>query len=157
MRKNASMSTRDRVEQDLRAALKAGDKDKVSTLRLLLSDLKNEEMRRSSPLDEDTFVAVARKAIKQRQESSQQFRAGGREEAARREEAEAELLSSYLPAAPSDDLLRRAAREALAASTLSGNAAMGPAIKALRERFGAAADGATLSRIVREVLQAPSS
>jgi hypothetical protein len=145
------------LEQDLRAALKAGEKEKVSTLRMLLSDLKNEEMRRPAPLDEDAFVAVARKAIKQRQESAQQFRGGGRDQAADREESEARLIANYLPAAPSEATLREAANEVLAASDLNGNAAMGPAIKALRERFGSAADGATISRVVREALQARAS
>ena len=85
------------VESDLRAALKAGDKEKLATLRLLLADVKNERIRRGSKVDTKTFAGLVRKAIKQRGEAAEQFRAGGRLELAEKEEREAAILEAYLP------------------------------------------------------------
>lgn len=147
------MSTpQERVEHDVRAAMKSGDKERLGTLRMLLSEVKNERIRRGGEVDDAGFVAVVRKGIKQRHESAEQFRRGGREEAAAREEREAVLLGEYLPQQASEDEVRAAVRELVAAEGLSGPAAMGRVMKETLARFGSRVDGATVSRIAREVL-----
>jgi uncharacterized protein YqeY len=145
---------RERLEADVRAALKAGERDRLSNLRLLLAELNNETLKRGAELDEGAFVAVVRRAIKQRQEAAQQFRAGGRAEPAAREEREAAELAAYLPQQASEPELRAAASAVIGELGLSGPGAIGPAMKEMRGRFGERADGATISRIVREVLGA---
>lgn len=142
----------ERVEGDVRAAMKSGDKERLGTLRMLLSEVKNERIRRGGEVDEAGFVAVVRKGIKQRHESAEQFRRGGREDAAAREEREAEMLGEYLPQQASEDEIRAAVRDLVAAEGLSGPAAMGRVMKETLARFGSRADGATVSRIAREVL-----
>ena len=99
------MSTpQERIETEVREALKARQKERLSTLRMLLNTLKNERIRTGQEVDEATFLKLVRKSIKQRQESSQQFRQGGRQELAEKEDREADILTAYLPPAVDDDL-----------------------------------------------------
>jgi len=144
-----------RIEADLKAAMKAGDKERLSTLRLLLTEIKNERIRRGAEVDEAGFASLARKAIKQREEAAEQYRKGGRPELAEKEENEAKLLAAYLPAQIDEASLRAAIQALVAERGLSGPAAMGPVMKEMLARFGATADGAVVSRLAREVLAGP--
>jgi uncharacterized protein YqeY len=142
-----------RIESDLKTAMKAGDKERLSTLRMLLADVKNERIRRGGEVDEPGLVALVRKGIKQRQESAEQFRRGGREEQAAKEEREAEHLGEYLPQQASEEEVRAAVVELVEAEGLAGPAAMGRVMRATMDRFGSRADGATVNRLAREVLE----
>jgi uncharacterized protein YqeY len=141
-----------RIETDLKAAMKAGEKDRLSTLRMLLTEIKNERIRRGSEVDESGFVALVRKAIKQREEAAGQFRTGQREELAAKEEGEAKILATYLPAQVDEAQIRSAVEALVAERGLSGPAAIGPVMKEMLVRFGSSADGTTINRIAREVL-----
>lgn len=147
------MSTpQERVQDDLKTAMKAGEKERVGTLRMLLAELKNERIAAGGEVDEQRFAALVRKGIKQRHEAAEQFRKGGREESAAKEEREAEQLEAYLPQQASEAEIRAAVEAFIAQENLSGPAAMGRVMKETMGRFGARADGATVSRIAREVL-----
>jgi uncharacterized protein YqeY len=141
-----------RIEADVKAALKAGEKEKLATLRMLLTALKNEKINRGADVDEEGFVSLVRKAIKQREEAATQYRQGGREELAAKEQSEGEILAAYLPAQVGEEQIRAAIEEFVAAQGLSGPAAMGAIMKEMKARFGSSADGATLNRIARETL-----
>lgn len=141
-----------RIENDLKSALKERDKERVSTLRMLLTDVKNERIRRGEEVDEDAFVGLVRKAIKQRGDSAEQFRKAGREESAAKEEREAEILEEYMPRQADEEEIRRAVEELVADKDLSGPGAIGPVMKEMMSRFGARADGAVVNRIARDVL-----
>jgi uncharacterized protein len=141
-----------RIEADVKAALKAGEKEKLGTLRMLLGDLKNEKIRRGGDVDEEGFVSLVRKAIKQREEAATQYRQGAREELAAKEQSEAAILAAYLPAQVDEAQIRAAIQELVDAEGLSGPAAMGRIMKEMKARFGSSADGATLNRIAREML-----
>ena len=140
------------LQADLKTALKAGEKEKVSTLRLLLTALQNERIRSGEAVDEAGFLGLVRKAIKQRKESAEQYRAGGREELAAKEEREAAILEAYLPAQADEDQIRAAIEEYVAAEGLSGPAGIGPVMKEMLSRFAGRADGGTINRIARDVL-----
>ena len=146
-----------RIEADVKAAMKAGEKEKLSTLRMLLTEIKNERIRRGSEVDEAGFVSLVRKAIKQREEAATQFRAGNRQELAAKEESEIGILGNYLPAQVDEGQIRAAVEELVAARNLSGPAAIGPIMKELLARFGSSADGATINRLAREVLAKPAA
>src|ERR1700712_5748760 len=118
-----------RIETDVKAALKAGEKEKLSTLRMLLGEIKNEKIRRMGEVDEAGFVSLVRKAIKQREESAAQYKTGGREELAANEESEAKILETYLPAQVDEEQIRAAIQEVVASRGLSGPAAIGPIMK----------------------------
>jgi uncharacterized protein YqeY len=141
-----------RIEAEVKAAMKSGEKEKLSTLRMLLAEIKNERIRRGDDLDEAGFVSLVRKAIKQREDSISQYRAGGREELAAKEESELTTLGAYLPAQVDEGQIRAAVEEIVATQGLSGPAAMGPIMKGVMARFGSSADGGTINRIAREVL-----
>ena len=145
-----------RIEADVKAAMKAGEKEKLSTLRLLLTEIKNERIRRGSEVDEAGFVSLVRKSIKQREDSVSQYRAGNREELAAKEEAEIKVLQAYPPAQVDEGQIRAAVEELVASRSLAGPAAIGPIMKEMLARFGSSADGATINRIAREVLAKPA-
>jgi len=145
-----------RIEADVKTALKAGEKEKLSTLRMLLTEIKNEKIRRMGEVDEAGFVSLVRKAIKQREEAAAQYKTGGRPELAAKEEAEAKMLAEYLPAQVDEGQIRAAIQEVVDARGLSGPAAIGPIMKEMLARFGSSADGATINRLAREVLAKPA-
>lgn len=142
-----------RIEADVKTAMKSGEKEKLSTLRMLLTEIKNERIRRKGEeVDEAGFVSLVRKAIKQREDSVSQYKQGGREELAAKEEAEIKILEAYLPAQVDETQIRAAVEELVASRGLSGPAAIGPIMKEMLARFGSSADGATINRVARETL-----
>ncbi len=141
-----------RIEAQLKEALKAGDKLRLSTLRLLLTEIKNERIRRGEEVDEAGFLSLVQKGIKQRKDASEQYRRGERPDLADKEEAEAKVLGEFLPEAVSEEELERAVKEVIAAENLSGPAGLGPIMKQLMPRFAGRTDGATLQKIARRLL-----
>jgi uncharacterized protein YqeY len=141
-----------RIEADVKAAMKAGDKEKLATLRMLLTEIKNERIRKGSEVDEDGFVSLVRKAIKQREEGAAGFHKGGRAEMAAKEESEAAFLAGFLPAQVDEAQIRAAIQEVVSSRGLSGPAAIGPIMKEMLARFGSSADGAVINRVARDVL-----
>ena len=141
------MTLADRVKQDLTTAMKAGERDRVGALRLVLSELQKAEKEGSS--DE---VAVLRRERKRRQESATAFREGGRPELAEAEEAEAEVIAGYLPAELSDAELERVVAEAVRATGASEPRDMGKVMGRVMPQVGGRAAGKRVSAKVREAL-----
>ena len=108
------------IETDLKNAMRAGEKERVSTLRLLLAELKNERIRSGGEVTPETFLGLVQKGIKQRQESASQYRDGHRPELAEKEEREADLLRVYLPEPVSETEVREAVRALVAEQGLVG-------------------------------------
>jgi uncharacterized protein YqeY len=136
----------------VKTAMKSGDKERLSTLRMLLGEIKNERIRRGTDVDEAGFISLVRKSIKQREDSVSQYRAGNREELAAKEEAEAKMLAEYLPAQVDEGQIRAAVQALVDERGLSGPAAIGPIMKEMLARFGSSADGAVINRVAREAL-----
>jgi uncharacterized protein YqeY len=141
------MAILDTVMSDLRDAMRAGEKARVSALRLVLS-----ELQKSSKEGSDDELAVLRRERKRRLEAARAYREAGRDDLADGEESEAELIGSYLPAELSDEELReivaRAVRESGAESARDMGRAMGSAMAAVDGR----ADGARVSGLVKAAL-----
>ncbi len=148
----ATETPQHRLETDLRAALKAGEKERLATLRMLLTEL-NYEAIKNGEVDETGFVTLVRRAIKQRDEAAEQFTKGNRPELAAKELREREILATYLPDQVDEESIRAAAHEIAMAEGLAPGIGMGTLMKALREKFGVTADGSTLSRISKETLE----
>jgi uncharacterized protein YqeY len=142
------MTLADRVKQDLTTAMKAGERDRVGALRLVLSELQKAEKEGSS--DE---VAVLRRERKRRQESAAAFRDGGRPELAEAEESEAEVIAAYLPAELSDDELRAIVADAVAETGAASPKDMGQVMKAAMPRVAGRADGRRVSALAQEALR----
>ena len=142
----------DLVQSDLKTAMKAQDKTRVSTLRMLLSELKNERIRAGRDLDEEAFVTVVQRGVKQRNEAASHYRDGGREELAAKEEAEAEILQEYLPEPVSEDEVRAEIRKRIEAEGLEGPKAIGRLMGVLVPQYKGRIDGSELQRLVRDEL-----
>lgn len=142
----------ERIEADVKAAMKARAKERLQTLRMLLTDLKNERIRRGEEVDEAGFVAILRRGVKQRQDAAAGYRDGDRTEQAEAEEREAAILEEYLPDEPSEEEIRAAVEAHVAEHDLSGPQAMGQVMPAMIARFEGRADNKVLSKVVRDVL-----
>jgi uncharacterized protein YqeY len=146
------MTPHDSVAAAVREALKAGDRERVATLRLLLNDIDNERIRGGQAVDEQTFLRLVRRAVKQREESASQYEAGRRPELAERERREIDILSEYLPAELGDDELAAAISEIVEREGLSGAAGVGPVMRQMMQRYAGRVDGARVNRLARELL-----
>lgn len=146
------MTPQETLQQQLADAMKAGDKARTSTLRMLLTAVKNERIARGEEVDDDAFLKIVQKSIKQRREAAELYDKGGRDELAAKERAEAELLESYLPPQADEDEIRAAIEALVAEQGLEGPQAIGVVMKAMMARFAGSADGAVVSRIARDVL-----
>ena len=143
------MTLADRVKQDLTSAMKAGEKDRVGALRLVLSELQKDAKEGAG--DE---LAVLRRERKRRHESATAFRDGGRADRAAAEEAEAEIIEAYLPAELSDEELRAIVADAVAETGAASPKDMGQVMKAAMPRVAGRADGKRVSALAQEALRA---
>ncbi len=143
---------RDRIAGDLREAVRARDEPRKSALRLLSAAIRNAEIEARGELDEGGILAVVQRQAKQRRESIDEFRRGGRDDLVEREELELRALAGYLPEPAAREELVEAAREAIAAAGASGPRDLGKVMPALVERFRGRADGREISAVVRELL-----
>lgn len=141
------MAILDEIKQDLTGAMRAGDKQRVSALRMVLSELQKAEKDRSG--DE---LAVLRRERKRRLEAARAFRDGGREDLASGEEAEGELIGRYLPAELSDEELQAIVERAVAESGAQSAKDMGQAMKSAMAAIAGRADGKRVSGLVRAAL-----
>jgi uncharacterized protein len=141
------MSIADSVKQDLTTAMKAGEKERVGALRLVLS-----ELQKAAKDGNDDEQAILRRERKRRLESATAFRDAGRAELADGEEAEAAIIGAYLPAELGDDELRRIVADAIAESGASTPKDMGGVMKLAMEKTGGRADGKRVSALAREAL-----
>jgi uncharacterized protein YqeY len=142
------MSVTDTVKQDLAAAMRAGERDRVSALRLVLS-----ELQKAAKEGDGDELAVLRRERKRRREAAEAFRNGGREDLATGEEAEAAIIEAYLPAELSDEELRGLVMDAIAETGAESPRDMGRVMKAAMARAGGRADGKRVSALVQEALR----
>jgi uncharacterized protein YqeY len=145
-----------KIEQDIKAALLAGDKRRVSTLRGLKAVLLNVKVatgKRDSGLSDDEVLAQLSKQAKQRQESADMYVQGGDQGRADAELAEKAILEAYLPAQLSEAEVTKLIDEAISETGATGPEAMGQVIGRVKQQAGAAADGAVIARLVKEKLQ----
>jgi uncharacterized protein YqeY len=134
-------------------AMKAKDEARLSTVRMIKAALQKQEIDSMKPLNEATELQVMSTLIKQRRESADLFRKGGREELAAKEEAEINLIESYLPAAPSSVELEEAVHAAIDETGANSPKQMGAVMKAAQARLaGKRVDGKTLSELVKQKL-----
>ena len=141
-----------RLHRDLQAALKAGRKLEASTLRLLLSALKNREVEKQGQLTEPEILQLIVKECNQRRQAIQEFRRGGREDLALKEETELQILEGFLPRAMTPEELLAKAREAIAATGASSVKEMGKVMALLMPQVTGRADGKMVSDLVRQEL-----
>lgn len=143
---------RDKLNEDMKAAMKSGDKVRLSTVRMLISELKNERIAQGKDLDEGSEQRVLTAYAKKRREALEAARAGGRTEIAAREQEELDITMSYLPRQLSEDEIREIVRKHIPAAGAGGPQAFGLVMKAVMAEVGGQADGKVVSGLVRELM-----
>jgi hypothetical protein len=147
----------ERIDQDIKAALLAGDKTTATTLRGVKAVLLNVKVatgKRDSGLSDEEVMPILAKEAKKRQESADLYIQGGNQAKADAELSEKALIEAYLPAQLSETEIKSVIDEVVAQSGLAeqGMAAMGPVIGQVKAKLGASADGALIARLVKEKL-----
>ncbi len=141
-----------KVEADLKAAMKSGDKRRVGTLRLLLSVLKNERINAGRELTQEEAEAVARRAVKQRKEAIALYEQGNRADLAAAEKEELAILEGYLPQAMPEAELEATVRAIIAEKGFSSARDVGQLMKELMARHRGRVDGKRAQEIARKIL-----
>jgi uncharacterized protein YqeY len=142
----------DKVRADMTAAMKAQEKERLSTLRMLQSSLKNEQINVGHELSDEEAMTVIRKAMKQREDSIEQYTNAGRTELAEKERSEMELLKTYLPPELTDAEVESGLREIIASTGAQSKKDFGKVMKEATARFKGRVDGKKIQEIVQRLL-----
>jgi uncharacterized protein YqeY len=148
------MSLKDRITEDMKAALRARDAVRLSAIRLLLAAIQQREVDERITLGDAEVVSVIEKMLKQRRDSLQQFEAAGRQDLADKEKFEVTVLQAYMPKALSEAEVEAAVMEAVGASGAKGMQDMGKVMALLKPKLAGRADMAKVSALVKSKLGA---
>jgi uncharacterized protein YqeY len=146
----------ERLDEDAKAAMRAGEKVRLGSLRRARAALKNAEIENRGALSDDAAVRVLRGLVKQHRESIDQFQAGGREDLVARETEEMAVLESYLPAQMDEAAIEGVVSEVIAAEGAAGPGDLGRVMKAAMARVGGQADGNEVRAIAQRLLEGGS-
>ena len=147
------MSLQQRLDDDLKGAIKSSDKLKTSVLRMLKAAIKNKQVEKNRELSEEEVISVISTLSKQRRESIELFSKGGREDLADKEKQELLILQAYLPSQLTPDQLDRLIVETIQESSAEGVKDMGKVMRLLMPRIKGAADGKLVNQRVKELLE----
>ncbi len=143
----------ERIEVDLKDALKRSDRLKVSVLRMIKASIKNKEIEKGSPLSDEEIISVLTSLSKQRRESIEEFRRAGREELVEKETAELSVLQSYMPEQLSEEELNDIINSAIQESGATSVRDIGKVMKIVMPRVKGRADGKVVNQKVRAILE----
>ncbi len=141
------------IEEDLRTALKSGNKDEVSVLRTLKSSFNNARIEKGEDLDEADYIKVLEKEAKQRKESIESYESVGQHERAEKERTELAVIERYLPESLSETELEELIVDAIAEVGATNAREMGSVMKVLQPKIAGRADGGEVAEKVRQHLQ----
>jgi len=146
------MALKDRITEDMKTAMRAGDKERLGTVRLLLAAIKQREVDERITLDDGQILAVIEKMIKQRRESITQFEIGGRSDLVAKENAEIGVLQAYLPAQLTPSELETLIAEAIAATGAASIKDMGKVMGFVKPKAQGRTDMGALSARIKQKL-----
>lgn len=148
------MSLKDKIVSDLTAAMKAKDVNRLSTLRMVKSNLMNRQIEKGGELTDEEITKAMQSLVKQRKDSIEQYKSAGRDELAEKEAAEIAVIEEYLPQAASAEEIERAVSQAIAETGASSMKEMGAVMKAAQAKLsGKTVDGKLMSETVKGKLQ----
>nr|WP_302104481.1 GatB/YqeY domain-containing protein [Polycladomyces sp. WAk] len=142
----------ERLNQDMKTAMKNKEKTKLSVIRMLRSEIKNEEIQRQHELSDEEVIEVLMRELKKRKDALQQFEDAGRDDLVQQLREEIAVIEPYLPEQLSEEELRELVREVVQETGASSKADMGKVMKAIMPRVKGRADGKLVNRLVQEVL-----
>jgi len=146
------MSVMERLNQDMKQAMKDKAAGKLSVIRMVKAALKNEEINKGRLLSEDEELTILTRELKQRRDSLQEFEKAGREDLAEKTREEIAVLTEYLPAQLSEDEIRQIVREAISATGAVSKKEMGKVMGAIMPKVKGRADGTLVQKIVSDEL-----
>jgi uncharacterized protein YqeY len=149
---NQEANLKQKLSDDLKAAMKSGDTVKRSTLRMLMSDINNAEIAKKAPLGDSDVLGVIAKEVKQHQESIVAFKEGNRPDLVEKEEVEMAILQEYLPEQMSRDDIIAEVRQVIADIGAQGPGDKGKVMQQLMPKMKGRADGKEINEIVTELL-----
>ncbi|MGD9143156.1 MAG: GatB/YqeY domain-containing protein [Dehalococcoidia bacterium] len=149
---NQEANLKQKLSDDLKAAMKSGDTVKRSTLRMLMSAINNAEIAKKAPLGDSDVLGIIAKEVKQHQESIASFKEGNRPDLVEKEEAEMAILQEYLPEQMSRDDIIVEARQVIADIGAQGPGDKGKVMQQLMPKMKGRADGKEINEIVTELL-----
>jgi uncharacterized protein YqeY len=146
------MALKDRITEDMKTAMRAGEKERLGTIRLILSAVKQREVDERIQLDDGQVLAAIEKMVKQRREAITQFEAGGRADLVAKETAEIAILQTYLPAQMSDADIDGVIAEAIASTGAASIKDMGKVMAAVKAKAQGRADMGAVSARIKQKL-----
>lgn len=146
------MNLKEKIEFDMREALRSGEKLKLSALRLLLSEIKNAEIAKRKTASDDEVIEVVSRELRRRDESIQEFEKAGREDLVAKEKSEAKVLKSYLPPQLSLEEVEEIIRTAINDTGASNLKEMGKVMSSVMPQIKGRADGKMASEMVKKML-----
>lgn len=150
------MSLKEKLTADMKEAMKAREKgrQRLGVIRMVRGAIRQQEIDGQKELDDDAVLAVISKEVKQRRDSIEEFKKGGREDLVAQNEAEIAVLMAYLPQQMAEDEIRKLVQDAITATGASSPKEMGKVMKELMPKVKGRADGKLVNQIVRELLNA---
>ena len=146
------MTLKDRITEDMKTAMRAGEKERLATIRLIVAAVKQREVDERIALDDSQVLAAIEKMIKQRKEAIVQFEAGGRADLVAKETAEIAILQAYLPAQMSDAEIDALIAEAIASTGAASIKDMGKVMGAVKAKAQGRADMGAVSARIKQKL-----
>lgn len=146
------MSLKERLKADMIASMKNKEKERLEAIRFVQAAIKKVEVDTRKDLDDAAVIGILSNAAKQRKDSIEQFRKGGREDLATKEEAELKIIQGYLPAQISSDDLAKAVEAAISETGAKGMKDMGTVMKAVLAKVAGQAEGSAVSDMVKKKL-----
>jgi uncharacterized protein YqeY len=143
------MSLKDRIQEDMKGAMRSGDKDRLGTIRLIMAAVKQREVDERITLDDTQLLAVLEKMGKQRRESIAQFQAGGRADLVAKENAELTIINAYMPAPLADDELDALINQAISETGASSIKDMGKVMGIIKAKAQGRADMAAVGARIK--------
>lgn len=146
------MSLKDRINEDMKSAMRAKNADRLGAIRLLLAAIKQREVDERKELDDAAITVVIEKMLKQRRDSIAQFEQGGRQDLAEKERFEVRVLQEYMPRGLSDEEIKTAVAEVISMTGARGPQDMGKVMAALKGKLAGRADMGKVSGLVKAKL-----
>ena len=146
------MALRDQIDADMKAAMKAQDKQKLDAIRMLKSEYRKKEIDDRVTLDDDALAGLLAKLVKQRQDSIDQYKAGGRQDLVDKETFELNIIQSYMPKQMSEDEVKALVAAAVKETGASSPKDMGKVMGALMPKTKGKADGKLVNQLVKAAL-----
>jgi len=141
-----------KLQDEMKAAMKSGDKERLSTIRMLISEIKKVQIDKKKELSDEEIIQILQRYAKQRKESIKQYTEAGREDLAQKEERELKIVQEFLPQQLSEEEIEKIVEEAISETGASSMKDMGKVMKVVMEKVKGRADGSLVSSIVKKKL-----